>query len=97
MFTAGIIPGCLIAATIMFYCWFYCKRHGEDKAKIAENGGVGSDGILQQLGHVLDGDGPIDEETHDQRVKHGDALKSSLTSSPTSRAKRPPASPAPWW
>ena len=37
MFTAGIIPGCLIAATIMFYCWFYCKRHGEDKAKIAEN------------------------------------------------------------
>lgn len=37
MFTAGIIPGCLIAATIMFYCWFYCKRHGEDKEKIAAN------------------------------------------------------------
>jgi len=37
MFTAGIIPGCLIALTIMFYCWFYCKRHGEDKEKIAAN------------------------------------------------------------
>jgi len=37
MFTAGIIPGCLIALTIMFYCWYYCKRHGEDKQKIADN------------------------------------------------------------
>lgn len=37
MFTAGILPGCLIALTIMAYCWFYCKRHGEDKAKIQAN------------------------------------------------------------
>lgn len=37
MFTAGIIPGCLIALTIMFYCWIYCKRHGEDKEKIEAN------------------------------------------------------------
>ena len=37
MFTAGIVPGCLIALTIMVYCWIYCKRHGEDKAKIAAN------------------------------------------------------------
>lgn len=37
MFTAGILPGCLIAAAIMLYCWFYCKRHGEDKSKIAAN------------------------------------------------------------
>jgi len=37
MFTAGILPGCLIAFILMFYCWFYCKRHGEDKARIAEN------------------------------------------------------------
>ncbi|MGE4276974.1 MAG: TRAP transporter large permease [Lawsonibacter sp.] len=36
MFTAGILPGCLIALTIMAYCWYYCKHHGEDKAKIAE-------------------------------------------------------------
>lgn len=35
MFTAGILPGCLIALTIMAYCWYYCKRHGEDKVKIA--------------------------------------------------------------
>ncbi len=37
MFIAGILPGCLIALTIMFYCWIYCKRKGEDKARIAEN------------------------------------------------------------
>lgn len=35
MFTAGILPGCVIALTIMLYCWYYCKRHGEDKEKIA--------------------------------------------------------------
>lgn len=34
MFTAGIIPGFLIAFCLMAYCWIYCKRHGEDKAKI---------------------------------------------------------------
>ena len=37
MFIAGIIPGCLIALVIMLYCWIYCKRKGEDKAKIAAN------------------------------------------------------------
>lgn len=35
MFTAGILPGCLIALIIMAYCWYYCKRQGEDKVKIA--------------------------------------------------------------
>ncbi|MCD8055065.1 MAG: TRAP transporter large permease [Lachnospiraceae bacterium] len=37
MFTAGILPGFLIAICIMFYCWLYCKRNGEDKQKVAEN------------------------------------------------------------
>lgn len=37
LFKAGILPGCLIALVIMFYCWLYCKRKGEDKEKIAAN------------------------------------------------------------
>lgn len=37
MFQAGIIPGCLIALSIMICCYIYCKRHGEDKEKIAAN------------------------------------------------------------
>lgn len=34
MFMAGIIPGLLIAALLMMYAWYHCKRHGEDKEKI---------------------------------------------------------------
>lgn len=34
MFTAGIIPGILIAVCLMVYCVLYCVRHGEDKALI---------------------------------------------------------------
>lgn len=37
LFIAGILPGCLIAFCLMFYCWIYCKRNGEDKVKIAAN------------------------------------------------------------
>ncbi len=37
MFTAGILPGCLIAFAIMLYCWIYCKRSGEDKEKVKAN------------------------------------------------------------
>lgn len=37
MFTAGILPGILIAVLICAYCWFYCKTKGEDKERIAEN------------------------------------------------------------
>ncbi len=37
LFTAGILPGCLIALFLMAYCWFYCKRHGEDREKIRQN------------------------------------------------------------
>lgn len=36
MFIAGIIPGILIAALLMFYAFLYCKKHGEDKDKIYE-------------------------------------------------------------
>lgn len=36
MFIAGVIPGILVAALLMGYCIFYCKKHGEDKEKIQE-------------------------------------------------------------
>ncbi|MGN0466265.1 MAG: TRAP transporter large permease [Lachnospiraceae bacterium] len=36
LFLAGIIPGLLIAALLMFYAIFYCKKNGEDKEKIAK-------------------------------------------------------------
>lgn len=34
LFIAGIIPGIMIAAILMCYAFYYCKKHGEDKAKI---------------------------------------------------------------
>ncbi len=34
MFMAGILPGILIAALLMLYAIYYCKKHGEDKEKI---------------------------------------------------------------
>lgn len=34
LFTAGILPGCLIAACIMLYVTYYCFKHGEDREKI---------------------------------------------------------------
>ena len=37
LFIGGILPGILIALCLMGYAFFYCKRHGEDKEKIAEN------------------------------------------------------------
>ena len=36
MFTAGILPGFLIAGCLMVYSFVYCKKHGEDKEKINE-------------------------------------------------------------
>lgn len=36
MFMAGIVPGLLIAALLMIYAFYYCKKHGEDKDKINE-------------------------------------------------------------
>ena len=37
LFSAGIIPGCLIGFALMAYCYYYCKKHGEDKAKLNAN------------------------------------------------------------
>lgn len=37
LFIAGIIPGILIGAALMFYCWIYCKRKGEDKKRLMEH------------------------------------------------------------
>ena len=34
LFLAGIIPGLLIGALLMFYAYYHCKRYGEDKEKI---------------------------------------------------------------
>ena len=32
---AGVVPGLLIGALLMVYAIYYCKKHGEDKEKIA--------------------------------------------------------------
>lgn len=37
LFIAGIIPGCLIGLFLMLYCYYYCKKNGEDKKKLKEN------------------------------------------------------------
>lgn len=34
LFIAGIIPGVIIAALLMIYSIFYCKKYGEDREKI---------------------------------------------------------------
>ncbi|MCC8075163.1 MAG: TRAP transporter large permease [Clostridiales bacterium] len=36
LFIAGIIPGLMIAAVLIGYSIFYCKRHGEDKEAIGK-------------------------------------------------------------
>jgi len=48
MFTAGIVPGFLIAGCLMLYAVFYCVKFGEDKAKInAEVGALHKRGFLR--------------------------------------------------
>ncbi len=37
LFIAGIIPGCLIGLFLMAYCYYYCRKKGEDKEKLQEN------------------------------------------------------------
>lgn len=37
LFIAGIIPGCLIGLFLMVYCYYYCRKNGEDKEKLQEN------------------------------------------------------------
>ena len=33
LFLAGIVPGIMIGALLMFYAFYHCKRYGEDKEK----------------------------------------------------------------
>lgn len=50
LFTAGIIPGIMIAAMLMIYVYIYCKVKGEDKEKIAANHKIlQSKGLIQIL------------------------------------------------
>lgn len=37
LFIGGIVPGILIGAALMLYCWIYCKRHGEDKKLLQDH------------------------------------------------------------
>ena len=34
LFLAGIVPGLMIGALLMFYAYYHCRRYGEDKEKI---------------------------------------------------------------
>ena len=35
LFIAGVFPGLLIGGCLMAYSWYYCKKNGEDKEKLA--------------------------------------------------------------
>ena len=37
LFIAGVLPGILIGVCLMAYAYYYCKKNGEDKAKLKEN------------------------------------------------------------
>lgn len=37
LFIAGIIPGILIGVSLMVYCFYYCRKNGEDKDKLLAN------------------------------------------------------------
>lgn len=37
LFTAGILPGILIGFSLMLYCYYYCRKKGEDKEKLLAN------------------------------------------------------------
>lgn len=37
LFIAGIIPGILIGVCLMIYAYVYCRRNGEDKARLNDN------------------------------------------------------------
>ena len=37
LFTAGILPGCLIALSLIVYVLFYCRTKGEDREKLEEH------------------------------------------------------------
>lgn len=37
LFIAGVVPGILIGTFLMIYAYYYCKKNGEDKIKLAKN------------------------------------------------------------
>ena len=50
LFLAGIVPGIMIGALLMFYAFYHCKRYGEDKEKInARVNGLRQKGLLNIL------------------------------------------------
>lgn len=50
LFLAGIIPGLMIALLLMVYAFYYCTKHGEDKALIQkEVGALHEKGLLNVL------------------------------------------------
>lgn len=50
LFLAGIIPGLMIGLLLMLFAIYYCKRHGEDNAKItAEVDALHKKGLLTVL------------------------------------------------
>lgn len=50
LFTAGVVPGCVVALCLMGYTVYHCKKKGEDKAKIqAKVAQLRSKGFLHLL------------------------------------------------
>lgn len=50
LFIAGVVPGLLIGAFLMFYAFYYCKKNGEDQEKKQEMvGALHEKGILRVL------------------------------------------------
>ena len=50
LFTAGIIPGVIIAALLMIYSIVYCKKYGEDREKINKvTGELRKNGLFKLL------------------------------------------------